>query len=444
MRITRTIMLSVLILLLAYPAWAMENYTDVLRDQYGRAIGGATVAVYIAGTGALATIYSDNSSTIKDNPFLTDALDGRFNFYAGNGVYDIEFIFPGATFDHAHTRRIAVFDVNDFTSSGGSTNAPIPSGSLFPSNPSANYQFFLTSDSTVGDCNEGGGSSVTLCRYDGVAWVPVTGGGSVSTWPDLLATGPIVTSEANPLKICGVGALSDDCWHLYIHSNGNPIIRGVRNGVEGDLDIKVKIDEGNQYLITDYLDNTIMAFVPGASGMINKIIYGSSYRPTKTIYIDAGGMNVDGSNCTAPTEQSLNSAEKTWAFSCADSNSSIFSGKIRMLKSWDGQPVVFIISVFHGTTETITFAGKFSAQCRGAGDTMNSTYGTAVAANVSITTSNKIAEATSAAVTPDGACAGEKFLNWRYVVDASNFSANAANSKVLGVSIRYGITSPSD
>lgn len=100
-------------------ASAMENHSGVLRNQHGRAIGGATVTVYNAGTTTLATIYSNNGVTAKSNPFLTDTFDGRYNFYAANGTYDIVYRFPGATFDAAHTKRIGLFDQADFVASGG-------------------------------------------------------------------------------------------------------------------------------------------------------------------------------------------------------------------------------------------------------------------------------------------------------------------------------------
>ncbi len=50
----------------------------------------AQVAVYNTGTLVLSTIYSDNSSTPKANPF-TSATNGYFFFYALNGRYDITF-----------------------------------------------------------------------------------------------------------------------------------------------------------------------------------------------------------------------------------------------------------------------------------------------------------------------------------------------------------------
>ena len=50
----------------------------------------ATVTVYKTGTVAGATIYSDDASTSKTNPF-TAAADGFWFFYVDNGSYDIQF-----------------------------------------------------------------------------------------------------------------------------------------------------------------------------------------------------------------------------------------------------------------------------------------------------------------------------------------------------------------
>jgi hypothetical protein len=155
--------------------------------------------------------------------------------------------------------------------------------------------------------------------------------------------------------------------------------------------------------------------------------------PTFRTYFDAGALTPDGTNCAAPTEQTLNSGPITWAFSCADSNNSIFYGKVRLPTAVT--TLTFTISLYHGTTETITFAGDFSAMCRADGAAINSTWGTAVAADVSITTQHLNEQQSTTAVTPNGTCSAGAMLFFRYVVDAANFSANAANAKVLGVGI---------
>lgn len=113
-------------------AWAMGNHSDVVRDQYGRALGGTTITVYVAGTTDLADIYSDNGVTAKDNPFTSDTLDGRYNFYAANGVYDLVLSHPNATFDAAHTARISVIDASAVT---GGSSTPVGLDDAFTVDP---------------------------------------------------------------------------------------------------------------------------------------------------------------------------------------------------------------------------------------------------------------------------------------------------------------------
>lgn len=267
---------------------------------------------------------------------------------------------------------------------------------------------------------------------------PGGGGGGVTGWPTDSTSKEVTwaNAEGNCLRI-GNGS----SYYCIFHDAAD----GLRITTVPVADLKLWIPTNQNIVIWDEEGAAAIETIdPDAATKKGIYTYGTNYRPLGTIYFDAGSITVDGTNCTAPTEQALNSAEKTWAFGCADSNSSIFSGKVRMPAKWDGGTLLFTLSLFHGTTETITFAGDFSASCRGAGDTINSTYGTGVAADVSITTANQVAEATSAAVTPNGTCAGGKFLLWRYVVDATNFSANAANSKILSVSIAFAQTSRSD
>lgn len=77
----------------------------------------ATVTVYLAGTSTLATIYSDNGVTPKANPFTADA-QGRFNFYAANGFYDIQ---TSATGYSTETQRELFDDGNQAGNEGLST-----------------------------------------------------------------------------------------------------------------------------------------------------------------------------------------------------------------------------------------------------------------------------------------------------------------------------------
>lgn len=67
----------------------MEKYYSAVLNTYGNVVSNAIITVYISGTLELATIYSDEGITPKENPFLTD-VNGRFEFYAPDGDYDIE------------------------------------------------------------------------------------------------------------------------------------------------------------------------------------------------------------------------------------------------------------------------------------------------------------------------------------------------------------------
>jgi hypothetical protein len=248
-----------------------------------------------------------------------------------------------------------------------------------------------------GDCQPGSGvewiiygivheGAITLSHYDGSNAIPFD------------------TSPANPT--------TTDLYQIDYTCQGEP-----STPASGRLSV--------------YCDSTTELFSSKNDAGLVRVL-GPSVKP---IYFDAGALTADGTLCADPTEQTLNSGPKTWAFSCADDNGSIFYGKVRMPSTYNGGTVTFTLSLYHATTETITFAGDFSAQCRDTTSTINSTWGTAVAADVSITTAHRVAEATSAAVTPNGSCAASSWLIFRYVVDATNFSANSANAKVIGVTI---------
>lgn len=72
-----------------------------------------TVTVYLAGTLTIASIYADNASTAKANPF-TASSSGQWFFYAANGTYDIKF-------------------------SGGGIAAPFTIGAVIVFDPNASY-----------------------------------------------------------------------------------------------------------------------------------------------------------------------------------------------------------------------------------------------------------------------------------------------------------------
>jgi hypothetical protein len=71
----------------------MQNYFDVVQDQHGNAIPGASVFVYDA-SGLPATLFSDNGVTPTANP-LTTNTDGEYDFFAANGRYSLDIQIAG-------------------------------------------------------------------------------------------------------------------------------------------------------------------------------------------------------------------------------------------------------------------------------------------------------------------------------------------------------------
>jgi hypothetical protein len=435
-----------MLLLLTTPAWAMEQYTEVLRDQYGRAITGATVTVKNAGSAVVSTIYSDNGSTAKANPFLTNALDGSYSFYASNGVYDITFSYPGVTFDASRTRRISLFDVNDFSggSGGGGTE------SCYRSVVDTSYTVVAADNNCVVEFSNADSVSVTLpqagstgfdatfrftalnrgagdvvitptistiqadtdltlttgqstdIQSDGTNYVYTPGIVPATGWPQTLTT-PAYTSEVSPVKICGLGLLTDDCYHLYVHSNGTPTIRGVRNGVENDLNIEVVIGSGKQWLLKDASGNVIVQIEPGASGMGSIYTFGATYRPRKSVWFGAGSLYGDGTNCPSdPTAVTINSGPKIPTFICADNNGSRLTGAVKMPDAYDGGTITLTHVYVQTASDTNALHGDAAAQCRGNGAIVNNTWGTEVAIDdAAVTGGSRNDVTTSAAITED-------------------------------------------
>lgn len=67
----------------------MQKFRDIVQDNKGNAILGATITVTLNSDGSAATLYSDNSLTSQDNPFTASTVDGAYEFYAAANRYNI-------------------------------------------------------------------------------------------------------------------------------------------------------------------------------------------------------------------------------------------------------------------------------------------------------------------------------------------------------------------
>lgn len=264
-------------------------------------------------------------------------------------------------------------------------------------------------------------------------------GGSGTTLP----SSTITTSETSKLKVCGTGSHTDECWHIYVHSNGNPIIRCVTNGTEGDCDTSVKIDSGNAWILQDSDEATILRVEPGASGALNQFTFGSGYYPYKSVWFDAAAISTDGTQCAAPAEVTLNSGPKTFTIICTDNDSSTMYGKLKMPAEYTGGAVYFTHVYLQTAADTNVLNGDIAAQCRGNGVAVNSTWGTEIAIDdAAVTGSNKNDFTTTASgVTPNGTCTGAPMLYWRYQLDATGTTTAVATLHHLGFMMEYPVLS---
>lgn len=263
------------------------------------------------------------------------------------------------------------------------------------------------------------------------------GGGGMS-----LPSQTIFTSETNKLKVCGTDAHTDECWHIYVNSSGDPIIRGVNGGVEGDLDIKVKIDSGNKWTLYDGSDACIIQIEPGAASPYLQFTFCSGYYPYKSVWFGAEALSTDGTQCAAPAEVTINSGPKRFTIICTKNDSSTIYGSIKMPADYSGGTVFFTHVYLQTAADTNALNGDITAQCRGNGSTVNSTWGTEVPIDdAALTGSNKNDMTQSAAVTPNGTCTGAPMLYWRYQLDATGTTTAVGTLHHLGFLMEYPYTS---
>ena len=106
----------------------------------------------------------------------------------------------------------------------------------------------------------------------------------------------------------------------------------------------------------------------------------AAYRERHSVVWPAGSMSTDGTECTAPTEITINSGHIRWAIVCpmpgTEIDGSIY-GAIQMPDSWDAGTVTF-----HGEAlidndgGAGTFHGDIACQSVGDTDTVSASYGT--------------------------------------------------------------------
>lgn len=172
----------------------------------------------------------------------------------------------------------------------------------------------------------------------------------------------------------------------------------------------------------------------------------ASTRPKKSIWFPAGSLSTDGTQCAAPAEVTINSGAKRFTIICADNDSSTIYGEVVMPDSWDMGTVTIEGSFVQTAADTSAINSDVAFACRsGAGGTINNTWGTEVAMDITnVSGSNALDHRTTAEATPNGTCTEGALLQFRWQLDATGTTTAVSTLHILGFKVEYGITSRSD
>ena len=159
--------------------------------------------------------------------------------------------------------------------------------------------------------------------------------------------------------------------------------------------------------------------------------------PTRSIYLPARYAEVDGTLCLLSRQQQ-NGGPFKGVMRCSSTGRFDLTFNTKGFK-YSGGTVVLTAHSFHGTSESVTWTGAISMQCRSPGDVINSTYSTPVNLSIAITSAdlNELKDTDLAAHTPNGTCAADDEID---VLGSVTAAGNAANTQIIGWTLTFPIT----
>jgi hypothetical protein len=184
----------------------MQRFESAVLNQIGKPIAGASVTVFLTGTGTPATLYSDDGVTSTGNPRSTDS-DGRFFFFIADGRYDIQISGTGLTTYTASNIEIA--DVLEkFGTDGGWVAATasidqltVPTFAKFGTNPAATGNIRLPNTGTIIGRNAANSADITMAQLSATNGLDLLGG----LWT-LTSAGNLIAGLDNTKDIGASGA----------------------------------------------------------------------------------------------------------------------------------------------------------------------------------------------------------------------------------------------
>lgn len=310
-----------------------------------------------------------------------------------------------------------------------------------PASPVSGTIRIVTDGASATDCTTGSGSTRVLCNFTGSAWEGLSGGGGsgASTLDEAFDGGKTIdgaNSLANAVRI-GDG-VTPMC--LYTDATLGPVIIPCTASNTQTL----ALTNFNWMLWDQEGAAAIETIDPDAASTLAMYTYGANYRPKKSIWFGAGALSVDGTQCAAPAEVTINSGPKIWTIICTDNDASTMYGSVKMPDSWDGGTVTFEHVYIQTAADTSALNGDIAAQCYGNGEAVGSTWNEVAIDDAAVTGSNKNDFTTSGAVTPAGTCAAGDMLYFRYQLDAGGTTTAVATLHHVGFKMEYSVTSRSD
>lgn len=337
---------------------------------------------------------------------------------------------------------VSVPSFAQFTASRTATGVLESTVAGLPANPPSGAVRIVTDGNASDDCDTGLGSTRVLCNFDGVNWTGLSGGLSAETQTldQAFDQGKVIdgaNSEANYFRV-GTSTnyfciFSDAGNGLYLKPE--PLATAYWR-CWTNLTCVIRDEEGAADILT--ID-------PDAASTLAMWQLGAAYRWKKSIYFGAGSLSTDGTQCAAPAEATpVASGPKLWTIVCADNDGSTIHGSVRMPANWDAGTVTFTHVYLQTAADTGVLNGDISAQCKGNGEAVSSTYGTEIAIDdAAVVGSGSNDMTTSAAVTANGTCAAGDMLYWKYQVDAGGTTTAVATLHNLAFILNYSEVGPS-
>ena len=281
----------------------------------------------------------------------------------------------------------------------------------FANRPTDPYvdQTYLVNDCLNASCTAGGGTTRVWQQWTGSAWANLTGTAAAG---DIEAVWGCSSGPCSALV-----ASSGDTFDTGSATSSKPTTRSTAS-------IATSCTEGQLHQDTDSGGSELYYCTT-----TNAAVKLQAVLPWE-IPFSAAGLVVDATNCVQQTATQIGSGPFTRPVICNDAPGTLELSFLSPAR-WDGTPLTVSFVVADTTTSGHVWSANVEGQCRTPGsDAISSTWGTAVAATVTMTTAN-VPYVASSTITPNTACAGGDWVAIRATINSATTHTDAS-ARILG------------